>query len=420
VSTKHKYYPKRQIINMSIVPEEQFEERIILCLPHFAWRVARAYLSQQAQWESTYAVEFFDSHYVSPDEETMEKIKASLDAALAEDDMSCDLEQAISDLSNDLVSEMGDNNESLVNAILQLVAKECGVGCGGSGGSGATEAPPSEFEDDGETPPADFPTYSAYQAWKCGVAKLIFDQITSDLEYIKGIAVTEITATLLGAVLLTPIPLDDIGVLVGAIIAWGVEDIVDTLIDEVLADLSLDEDNFLCLLYEALSVPGAEDAIDNWADTNLSGLAGFLLGFFVNNDNLNRLFEESNQILPSNDCSGCGLCQTAFIAYGTGTVGEGTATIDYETISGIRSVCAIYFDRVEGTPSEICGDGVTVTGVTIDYGTPNRYYLEDDEGTIIHDSSTPPSWPQYNVTYLYVSHGDAVHNPLGITVGWSV
>jgi len=291
---KHRYYDKRQVVVLSNVPEEQFEERIILCVPNFAWRVARSFLARQGHWESTYASAFFDEYYLSPDEETMDKIKASIDAALAEDDMSCDLREGLDEIANaigalDISVDCGDG----------------GTGCG-AGGAGATETEPSDFDDDGSTPPEGFPDYNTYDEWKCGIAKLVLDQIKSDLNYVKGLAVTEISATLLGFALLTPIPFDDISVLVGVIIAWAVEDILDDLIDAVLTELGIEESDILCGLYNAINAGTASNFLDSWATTNLSTLGAFLFSFFINNDSVNRLFEEGNQILPSNDCSGCG------------------------------------------------------------------------------------------------------------------
>lgn len=291
--TKHRYYDKRQVVKMDLVEETEFDERIILCLPRFAWRVARAYLAMQAQWESSYAVEYHTDYYISPDSATMDKILASVDAALLEEDMSCDIREGL-----DNIVDAINNQELIVNCCPPA------TGCG-SGGAGATEGPASEFEDDGETPPDGFPDYTAYDAWKCGVANLIIAQIENDLEYLKSLAVTEITATLLGFALLTPIPFDDIGVLVGVIITWAVEQTLDSIIDSILTQLGLDSETLRCGLYNSLDVSGARTFLESWGLAELGTSAAFLLGFFINNDSLNRLFESGNQVLPDSDCSGC-------------------------------------------------------------------------------------------------------------------
>jgi len=286
-----KYYNKRQVIDMSLVGESDYGDKVLVCVPKFAWDVARAFLSDQGLWRTTYSMEYHDSYYETPSSEEFDLIDASISDFLKGDDMSCDLVEAM---------------EGLEKQLARLVAKSCcGPAGGGSGGAGATEGPASEFEDDGETPPEEFETYSEWQAWKCGVAKLIYDEMTNDLDYVKGIAVSEISAIVLSAVLLTPIPFDDIAVLVGVIIAWGVEEIVDDLIDEVLTELGADEETIVCALYNSLSVPGAESWLNDWANSSLTDLAGFLLSFFVSNDSLNRLFEFSNLVLPSYDCATC-------------------------------------------------------------------------------------------------------------------
>jgi len=278
---------------MDLVEETEFDERVILCLPRFAWRVARAYLATQAQWESSYAVEYHTDYYVSPDSATMDKILASVDAALLEEDMSCDLREGL-----DNIVDAINNQELIVNCCPPA------TGCG-SGGAGATEGPPSEFEDDGETPPAGFPDYPAYNAWKCGVATLIVAQIESDLTYLKSIAVTEITATLLGLAMLTPIPFDDIGVLVGVIITWAVESTLDSIIDSILTQIGLDSETLKCGLYNSLTAENAKSFLESWGLAELGTSAAFLLGFFINYDSLNRLFESGNQVLPDSDCTGC-------------------------------------------------------------------------------------------------------------------
>jgi hypothetical protein len=287
---RSEYYPKRQIVNMSLVKPEDYTERILLCVPKFAWDVARAYLSVQARWRSTYAMAYHENYYETPNDAEFDIIDASIADFLSEEDMSCDLEAVMQDI---------------VAELKLLVAKECGVACGGSGGAGVGEAPDNPYIDDGETPPPDFPTYNEYEAWKCAMSKFIIDQLMADLQYLKGLAVTEITTTLLAAALMTPIPFDDIGVMVGALITLIVEAVLDALIDDILTAMGADYDSLVCNLYYAISVSDAKGEIQEWALDNIGSDGWFFLSYFVNSDAYNRLFQEENNLMPSNDCAGC-------------------------------------------------------------------------------------------------------------------
>lgn len=281
---------------MPDILETDFTDRVILCVPKFAWRVARSFLSQQGQWKSTYSMEHHNEWYETPDETEFDQIRASVDEFLAGDDMSCDIVAAL---------------EELTGYVAAIADKDCPTPCppaltqGGSGGSGYSEDGPVDYTDDGTNPPNPFEEYSLYDAYKCQVAKLIVQQLEADLEYLKNLAVTEITATVIGFVLMTPIPFDDIAVLVGVLVTWALEEVLDDIIDAILAELGVSSDDLICALYLAVDAPDAVRAMDDWASDNLSNLGAWLVSFFSNNNNANRLFTQVNALLPANDCQSC-------------------------------------------------------------------------------------------------------------------
>lgn len=305
MSTKHKYYSHRQVVSMPLVSEGEYTEQILLCIPAFAWRVARAFLSRQAQWESTYAASFQGNYYVSPDEETMDKIKASIDGALAEDDMSCDLEAAIESLGNLLAAQLESNGDDLVNVISDLVSKDCPTACGGSGSAGMAEAEPVDFEDTGENFPDEFPSRAVFDAWKCSVAGLIVDYLLTDLRWFQNTDVTAITAALLVATLLTPVPGDEIAVMVGGAAVMVAEGILDTVLDNIISQLEDDRADLVCGLYNAIDVSTAEAVLTNWADAAFDWAEEHFLSWLINVDAMNWLFTRPNLLLTDEDCSGC-------------------------------------------------------------------------------------------------------------------
>ncbi len=286
-------YSKRQVIDVSDFETIDFEEDILLCVPRFAWIVARSFLSVQASWISSYAVEHFSSGYETPTTEQKDIIDANLARFLEETDMSCDLEAVL---------------EQMVDQLSIIAQKDCSVtlSCAqGSSGAGGSEAGQSPFEDGGVDPPYGFADYSAYDAFKCGVAHWMVDQLKADIEYIKGLALFEISAVIFGATLLTPIPGDELGALAGAILVLFLEGALDALMDEIIAAIVGDGDELVCALYLAFDVPTARLEFNNWTAEFLSTSAQYILTWWRGNDALNALFEKGNFILPSDSCAAC-------------------------------------------------------------------------------------------------------------------
>jgi len=81
--TRETFRSSRQIIDVSNYEEIDFEEEVLVSLPRFAWLVARSYLSLQAQWTTSYAVEYYSNGYDTPSEAQMDTIKKNLAEFLA-------------------------------------------------------------------------------------------------------------------------------------------------------------------------------------------------------------------------------------------------------------------------------------------------------------------------------------------------
>jgi len=382
---KRHYYPKRQVILLSDVEESDYTEKILLCLPKFGWMVARSFLATQAQWRTTYATEHNDDYYLIPDSAAFDEIQEVIDQTLECEDMSCNIVEAL---------------ENMTDVLAQLRDKECPSPCQGcgSGSAGSTEAPPNEFIDDGETPPDGFPDYSAYSSFKCRLAKLIVQQIQQDLEYVKSIGVTEISSILLSAALLTPIPLDDIAVLVGVIITYAVESTLDALLQAALDALGVDFDELVCDLYLAVDVVEAKAIFTNWSNTALSETAEFLFNFFVTNDNLNRLFQDGNFLLPDNDCVACGgvgphydVCHTAQIGYPDELSLEVSSVLSCGSSYGCHAVY-IHFDCLAGdfipdNRTFYCDVSNGPAGDCPERPGSEIYFYYDEEGTLLYEGA---------------------------------
>jgi len=290
---RKKYYDKRQIIDVTDFGEIDFDEDILICVPRFAWLIARSYLSVQGGWLSNFAVEYFIGGYETPSSGQFDVIQANIARFLGETDMSCDLEAVL---------------QLMVDQLEAIASKDCSVelSCNvGSSGAGGAEAAGSIFEDLGTDPPYGFDTYGEYEAWKCGVAHYLVDIFEQDLEYIKDLALTEFSAVLFAATLVSPIPGDEIGGLVAFLAAMFLEATLDALLSAMIANLVGDGDELVCALFLAVNVVEAKTAFSDWTSAFLSTAGQFVASYWRGNDNFNRLFEKGNLILPSDSCIGC-------------------------------------------------------------------------------------------------------------------
>jgi microcystin-dependent protein len=87
----YRYRECRQVIKMDIVEEGDYTTMVSVCMPFFAWKVARAYLSVQAKRYSSYAFDYSPFAYLGPTEEQFNIIEEAIDIALSADINECEV-----------------------------------------------------------------------------------------------------------------------------------------------------------------------------------------------------------------------------------------------------------------------------------------------------------------------------------------
>jgi len=208
--------------------------------------------------------------------------------------------------------------EDLVAAVNQIALSlqaSGSCGCQGSGGAGTFEAPASTFIDDGENFPAGYADREEYEAAKCDLSRYILDRLSQDMERlgtvnVAGQSAATLSQIILFTVLLTPIPFDDLLIIVSivlelfAIAASAVATAANELSD-FFANLDI------CLLYGADDAEGAKqailDAIDAFGGFTYAALTKSLASNLISFDGLNLLFDPAPPLenLPAGDCSSC-------------------------------------------------------------------------------------------------------------------
>jgi hypothetical protein len=86
-----RYNQKREIIKLDLVQPSDYTDNVILCVPKFAYDVARSMLAHYGKFRTSYAVSYGDLFYELPDDTRFDEIEASIDLFLGSRDMSCDI-----------------------------------------------------------------------------------------------------------------------------------------------------------------------------------------------------------------------------------------------------------------------------------------------------------------------------------------
>lgn len=318
------------------------------------------------------------------------------------------LEEVLMTCNEDSLAVLGE----IRDAILAIANRDCcptgGAGSGvfnsGSRGSGITEQPPNPYTENPvtEDPPNGFDSWAQYRAHKCNAAHDLVKHFKVDLLSLSNLepseeAFTAIVAELV-AVLLTPIPYDDIASLVGLLTVAALE---YSLLAELSAQVQDNAEDLICTLYNSSNSDGAETDFRtavtiligdvtgiSLAQTWLENICNHLLTF----DAYNRLFEpgpteeqegdcaacapdtniyrvcfeefaDIGDIIDSTETGGCGTgsaCQSIYLRFNTDPFGspEGTEVmVDLEVISGDLENCGEitpgYFDYYDTAGSQI-------------------------------------------------------------------
>ena len=106
-----KYYNKREIIKLDLVQNEDYQDNVILCVPKFAYDVARSMLAHYGKFRTSYAVAYGSQFYELPDDNLFDTIEASIDLFLGSRDMSCDLVTALECICDQFALQVAATNE---------------------------------------------------------------------------------------------------------------------------------------------------------------------------------------------------------------------------------------------------------------------------------------------------------------------
>lgn len=241
------------------------------------------------------------------------------------------------------------------DAIQALVDKPCcpDGGTSGSRGSGQSDSPPNPYnqEETPDDPPPGFEDMEVFDTHKCNQAQDIVNQLKADLVGLSGIEYSaQPPAGIIGvliAILLTPIPYDDLIALVGFLIYTALS---YSLLATTAGEIDDDNENAICSLYSA---PDVETARSNFLAyiTDLADAAFPLpeevefvveaVGYMLTNDSLNRLFTNQPTNSSAADCSECGgddctpITSGITFDFGDAThLGDGRYSIVAEAASG--------------------------------------------------------------------------------------
>jgi len=294
--------------------------------------------------------------------------------------------------------------EELTAAIMQLANVATGGGCGcgsytGINGAGGHAEPPSDFVDNGTNVPDGYASVAAYHVQKCNLAQYILNQIVDDMERIKtNVLITTTTLDsllpVLGLVVLTPIPFDDLIVIGLAVISALSLVIFNGVMDAAIN--AIEDSTVSCALVNADTAEDAVELVGIAIDNATSGesepgrtLIRNIAKSFLTTDVINPLFEANNEkTYPTADCSGC-ICEDRA---GIGVITSQTATQDVAS-SAVGGTCVpdgtyhtvqIFFNN-DGAN---CGPerqitAVSFTGFTETSGglCPRPYFGINDLGT---------------------------------------
>lgn len=228
--------------------------------------------------------------------------------------------------------ELIDNTERMAEALEALGAvSQGGCGCGG-GGAGSTSPPASEVEPgypDIQTgdPPDGFDTWGDYNDYKCSVATWLVGLVDADVGWWTVTGIAAMTATALLGSLLTPIPFDDVILLIGFIAALTLEGVLAAAIIDMQDAISNHTDALVCALYWS---EDSEEAMANWetaidvavdAESSASyvSLEKMVLNGMMSTFLTNMMFERDEGLaatLPAGDCVACDECPVADVQYG--------------------------------------------------------------------------------------------------------
>ncbi len=335
-----KYVRTRSIVSLVGIDENDFVECVNICLPKFCWAVARTFLYDYGQRQTSFAVSYDVSTYETPDSTLFDKIDASIAEGLGACEVTCsEIVQALDGISASLSASGG-------------------CGCqGGSAGAGDTEAPEEPFVDDGSTtfPPL-YTDRDEYIDNKCGLARKVIDSMLTDLAWLKTVNLSTIAVIFFVGALITPIPGDELLVLVGFVLSIFIQGLLASTVQAIIDEINSKLEDLVCVVFDADTSANAQVAF--LSELGLSGIQGALVDNLIANDSFNPLFqygplESGFEPCNCDDC-GCGL------ELNVGSTSD-QVTFESEDIGGGLHGISVWVNHVGGTDpcTDTCGPETT-------------------------------------------------------------
>lgn len=225
-------------------------------------------------------------------------------------------------------------------------AGSCGPGSAGAGGT--VETASAELDNGEGEYPEGFDSYAEYQTYKCDVATYIVNSLLTDVQSMQSInfagLVVASAAPALAALLIDPIPGDEIVVIAGILITAAIG-IAGGILGEMEDAINNNSDDLICSLYTASDVSAAETALEaqlasaidgETADAVVRWEAKQVFNHMVTANMLNKLFtKDGTRTYPTGDCGNCNLpCQiTMQLGSLTSVVNNGDGSYDVEFLA---------------------------------------------------------------------------------------
>ena len=305
---------KRQIISY-----DRFIEltgtKLFICLDQGIMEICRYLLNTRGTWRTTYTTEYGEVGYTLPTEEEFQAVLSAISEA--------NVDMASCEELNTTLQGILEAIEGLTAATVQ--SSGCGPCGGGSRGAGTSEAEPNPY-DQGEsptTPPPGFSSMTQFNQQKCNAAYDIITNLKNDLQ---GVAALDYVSNgfndivvLVLAVVLTPIPWDDIALLVGLLIFAGIE---YTFLVEISSEIFDNADDLACELYNSDSAAEAQvnlrTALNALVDAQgwIEAEEDFVksaLEYMTPLDAINRMFVNTPTTTQDADCSLCSEVDALFV-----------------------------------------------------------------------------------------------------------
>ena len=392
-----KYYSNREIIKLDLVQNEDYTDNVILCVPKFAYDVARSMLAHYGKFRTSYAASYGELFYELPDDSLFDTIEASIDLFLGSRDMSCDIVAALECICDQFALQVAATNELVAATYTSSVsANYAGNPEQTAGESGGSIPVGASAPDTGITDR------------KCKAAHYIVDNINYMMfglltnpppdwydigdtdNYLRQLGDTSSFGSLLTAIY------GSYQSLASAIFGGDID--YEAIYDDIVANY----EDLVCALYSADS---ATEARSNFlfALTVTGDEYSFVSDFMYNNI-LNVLWfgvsDSETQLASWTTTVDCGA--TCSIEYGY-WVSLGTELV--EPLAEIQTVPLGFSNRYDlrvnfnwrYPPGEYAiPDGVTINSITIVSGSPSRtsgsmYLAYSTTGLIYQHASIPPS-----------------------------